>query len=152
MTPIADLVPHQGPMCLLDTLVEHGEEHLIAAVTPRHDDLFATADGIPGWVGIEWLAQAVAAWSGGRAKAAGGTPRIGFLLGSRRYRCHVEHFAFDQPLRVEVTLDYLADNGLAAFRGCVRDAEGQTLAEATLNVFEPDSPEALNAMQEDSRS
>ncbi|MFG6177052.1 hypothetical protein ACGTN6_07395 [Halomonas sp. THAF12] len=152
MTPIADLVPHQGPMCLLDTLVEHGEEHLIATVTPRHDDLFATTDGIPGWVGIEWLAQAVAAWSGDRAKAAGGNPRIGFLLGSRRYRCQVEHFAFDQQIRVEVTLDYLADNGLAAFRGCVRDAEGQALAEAMLNVFEPDSPEALNAMQEDSRS
>lgn len=152
MSPIADLVPHQGPMCLLDTLVERGEEHLVAAVTPRRDDLFATADGIPGWVGIEWLAQAVAAWSGGRAKAAGGTPRIGFLLGGRRYDCRVEHFGFDIPVRVEITLDYLADNGLAAFRGCLRDAEGQPLAEARLNVFEPDSPEALNAMQEDSRS
>ncbi|MDN3521797.1 hotdog family protein [Halomonas ramblicola] len=152
MSPIADLVPHRGPMCLLDGLVEAGEEHLIAEVTPRRDDLFASAEGIPAWVGIEWLAQAIAAWSGRRALAAGGTPRIGFLLGSRRYRCRVAHFAFDRPVRVEITLDYLADNGLGAFRGCLRSQEGAPLAEATLNAFEPDSPETLAAMQEDSRS
>ncbi len=140
-------------MCLLDTLLEAGEESLLAEVTPRCQSLFAVPEGIPAWVGIEWLAQAIAAWSGRRALAKGGTPRIGFLLGSRHYHCEVAHFPFDRPVRVEVTLDYLAGNGLGAFRGRLLDTEEYTLAEAALSVYEPDSPEAMAAMlQQDSSS
>lgn len=144
---IAPFVPHQGPMCLLDRLLEMGEEHLVAEVMPRHDDLFATAEGIPGWVGLEWLAQGVAAWAGVQARDSGQAPRIGFLLGTRRYQSDVVHFAFACPVRVEVTLDYRAGNGLGAFRGRLLDQAGEPLATATLNVFQPESPEALDTTQ-----
>ena len=146
------------PMCgfsaktagLLDSVLEIGEEHLIARITPDRQDPFANDHGIPGWVGLEWLAQAIAAWSGRAAREAGGEPRIGFLLGSRHYHCDVEHFVFDSPVEVKVELDYRADNGLGAFRGELRDAKERRLAHATLNVFQPDSAETLSAMLEDS--
>ncbi|MCE8034126.1 hypothetical protein EKK97_17625 [Billgrantia tianxiuensis] len=147
---IAPYVPHRHGMCLLDTLLEAGDEHLHAEVTPRRDDLFASADGIPGWVGLEWLAQAVAAWAGVQAVNGGGTPQIGFLLGTRRYRCQTPQFAFDQPIRIEVELDFRADNGLGAFRGRLLDSDGRELATTTLNVFQPESREALEAMQQES--
>lgn len=150
--PIAELVPHEGAMCLLDSLLDADDESLVAEVTPRPDDLFADAKGIPGWVGIEWLAQAIAAWSGMRAVASGGAPRVGFLLGTRRYRCAVERFDFAHPVRVVITLDYLADNGLGAFSGRLLDATDMELASATLSVFEPDGPEALATLQQDSPS
>ena len=150
LPPIADLVPHSGAMCLLDSVLEIGEEHLIARITPDRQDPFANDHGIPGWVGLEWLAQAIAAWSGRAAREAGGEPRIGFLLGSRHYHCDVEHFVFDSPVEVKVELDYRADNGLGAFRGELRDTEDRRLAHATLNVFQPDSAETLSAMLEDS--
>ncbi|EWG97813.1 hypothetical protein Q427_33980 [Halomonas sp. BC04] len=134
-------------MCLLDTLLEVGDEHLHAEVTPRRDDLFAGSEGIPGWVGLEWLAQAIAAWAGVQAVSQGDEPRIGFLLGTRRYCCESPWFAFDQPIRVEVALDFRADNGLGAFRGELRGSHGESLATATLNVFQPESLEALKAMQ-----
>lgn len=141
--PIVELVPHKGPMCLLDDVLEADGEHLIAEVTPGRHDLFATEDGIPSWVGIEWLAQAIAAWSGLRAVSGGNKPRLGFLLGTRRYRCRDTHFAFDHPVRVTVALDYMADNGLGAFSGQLLDAAGDECASATLNVFEPDDVAAL---------
>ncbi|MDN6298202.1 MAG: hypothetical protein L0J54_09310 [Halomonas sp.] len=141
--PIAGLVPHKGAMCLLDDVLEADAEHLVAEVTPRRDDLFATDAGIPGWVGIEWLAQAIAAWSGLRAVSAGGAPRLGFLLGTRRYRCATEHFSFSRPVRVEISLDYMAGNGLGAFSGRLLDDAGNECASATLSVFEPDDPQAL---------
>lgn len=147
---IAPYVPHRHGMCLLDTLLEVGDEHLHAEVTPRRDDLFARADGIPGWVGLEWLAQAVAAWAGVQAVNGGGTPQIGFLLGTRRYRCQTPQFAFGQPIRIEVILDFRADNGLGAFRGRLLDGDGQQLATTKLNVFQPESREALEAMQQES--
>ena len=147
---IAPYLPHRHGMCLLDTLLEVGDEHLHAATTPRQDNLFARADGVPGWVGLEWLAQAVAAWAGVQAVAKGGTPHIGFLLGTRRYQCQTQHFAFDQLIRIEVELDFRADNGLGAFRGRLVDNQGQLLATSTINVFQPQSQEALEAIQEES--
>lgn len=143
--PIAGLVPHKGPMCLLDDVLEANGEHLVAEITPRRDDLFALDAGIPGWVGIEWLAQAIAAWSGLRAVSGNGTPRPGFLLGTRRYRCRDAHFSFSSPIRVEVSLDYMADNGLGAFSGRLLDAADDECASATLNVFEPDDVAALGS-------
>lgn len=147
---IAPYLPHRHGMCLLDTLLEVGDEHLHAVTTPRQDNLFARADGVPGWVGLEWLAQAVAAWAGVQAVAKGGTPHIGFLLGTRRYQCQTQHFAFDQLIRIEVELDFRADNGLGAFRGRLVDNQGQLLATSTINVFQPQSQEALEAIQEES--
>ncbi|MEH6493810.1 ApeP family dehydratase [Halopseudomonas sp.] len=144
--PIAPYVPHAEGMCLLDQLLEFNNDHLYAEVCPRDDDLFATAQGIPGWVGLEWMAQAVAAWAGVQAVQAGELPAVGFLLGSRRYQTSVDHFALNVPLRIEVFLDFRADNGLGAFRGQVLDQQGAVLASATLNVYQPNSAEALAAL------
>ncbi|MEH6566669.1 MAG: hotdog family protein [Halopseudomonas sp.] len=143
---IAPYVPHAQGMCLLDTLLEYNTDHLYAEVCPQADDLFASDGGIPGWVGIEWMAQAVAAWSGVQAVAAGASPAVGFLLGARRYEARVAHFALGQPVRVEVFLDFRADNGLGAFRGQLLDAQGELLASGTLNVYQPASADALAAL------
>ncbi|MFC3284907.1 ApeP family dehydratase [Litchfieldella rifensis] len=145
---IAPYLPHRHGMCLLDTLLEVGDEYLHAEVTPRRGDLFAGTDGIPGWVGLEWLAQAVAAWAGVQAVSHGDAPQIGFLLGTRRYQCQTPWFAFDQPIRIEVELDFRADNGLGAFRGRLLGSDGQPLATTTLNVFQPESRQALEAIQQ----
>lgn len=144
---IVPFVPHRHGMCLLDTLLEVGQEHLIAEVIPSRDGLFADTQGVPGWVGLEWLAQAVAAWAGVQAMREGDEPRIGFLLGTRHYHCETPWFVFDQPVRVQVILDFRADNGLGAFRGELRNSDGHSLASATLNVFQPDSLQALEAIQ-----
>lgn len=145
--PIGPYVPHARGMCLLDSILGVDTEHLRAGVIPASADLFATARGIPGWVGLEWMAQAVAAWAGVQETAAGGTPLVGFLLGSRRYTCSVEYFAFGEPLQVDVHQDFRADNGLAAFQCQILNQHEHMLASATLNVFQPDSEEALIAMQ-----
>ena len=144
---IAPFVPHQRRMCLLDRILEVGEEHLQAEVTPHADDLFADTTGIPGWVGLEWLAQAIAAWAGVQRVVGGGEPAVGFLLGTRRYQCALPFFNFGQPIRVDIFLDFRAENGLGAFRGQLLDSDDQVLATAMLNVFQPSSDEALAAMQ-----
>jgi predicted hotdog family 3-hydroxylacyl-ACP dehydratase len=145
---IAPYVPHGRAMCLLDTLLEVDDDHLVAEVTPRASDLFATDDAIPGWVGLEWLAQAVAAWAGVQGAARGEAPSIGFLLGVRRYHSLVSNFPFGRPVRVEITLDFHSANGLGAFLGRLLAEGGQVLASGTLNVFQPESDEVLEAMRQ----
>ena len=129
-------VPHRGAMSLLDR-VEHVDAHgVVAWVTVPADGLFATDAGVPAWVGIEYMAQAVAAWSGARARDAGGSPKIGYLLGSRRYEATVPAFAVGAELRVLAQCELMADNGLGMF-DCRIELDGRVLATGRLSVFEP---------------
>jgi predicted hotdog family 3-hydroxylacyl-ACP dehydratase len=131
-----DYVPHRGAMSLLDAVERVDEHGIVARVAVPAGGLFASAAGVPAWVGIEYMAQAVAAWSGARARTAGGSPRIGFLLGTRRYEARVPLFAAGALLQVSAQCELIADNGLGMF-DCRITHEGRELATGRLSVFEP---------------
>lgn len=135
---IADIVPHAGKMCLLDKAIDGDAESLNCEVTIRQDGLFFANGGVDGWVGIEYMAQAVAAWAGWRARLQGEEPKMGFLLGSRRYECARPRFALGENLQVRVHRQFQADNGIGQFDCCI-GINGQAVAQATLTVFEPKS-------------
>ncbi|HEY0954690.1 MAG TPA: hotdog family protein [Roseateles sp.] len=139
---ITELVPHAGPMCLLDRVLAAERERLSAEVVVPAQGLFSHDGGVGAWVGIEYMAQAVAAWAGWQARAAGEPPRIGLLLGTRRYRCGVPRFMVGQRLRIDIERAYQADNGLGQF-DCRIHADGVELASATLTVFGPEDPSAF---------
>lgn len=124
-------------MCLLDRVLAAEGERLSAEVVVPAQGLFSQHDGVGAWVGIEYMAQAVAAWAGWQARQQGEQPRIGLLLGTRRYRCSVPRFAVGQRLRVDIERGYQADNGLGQFE-CRIGADGVELASAQLTVFGPE--------------
>jgi len=142
MPDIRTLVPHGGPMCLLDRVVASDADTLVAEVAIHGASLFYSQpmQGVGSWVGIEYMAQAVAAHAGWLAKRDGGTVRPGFLLGSRRYSTHSPLFANGQVLQVKVKMEMRGDNGLGAYECSIADTgnPGQELASATLTVFQPD--------------
>jgi predicted hotdog family 3-hydroxylacyl-ACP dehydratase len=129
-------VPHRGPLSLLDTVAHCDELGIEAVVRVPADGLFNGDDGVPAWVGIEYMAQAVAAWSGARARAAGGSPKIGYLLGTRRYEAAVPAFAAGAELRVLAQCELMGGNGLGMF-DCRIEQDGRVLASGRLSVFEP---------------
>ena len=134
-------VPHRGAMSLLDTVVHHDDQTIVARVRVAADGPFTGADGVPAWVGIEYMAQAVAAWSGARARTGGGSPRIGYLLGSRRYEAAVPAFEFGAELEVFAQCELMGTNGLGMF-DCRITQDGRVLASGRLSVFEPpENPE-----------
>jgi predicted hotdog family 3-hydroxylacyl-ACP dehydratase len=55
------VVPHTGTMVLLDQIEYWDETGLQASVTIRADAPFADVSGVPAWVGIELMAQTIAA-------------------------------------------------------------------------------------------
>lgn len=142
LPPIRELVPHSGPMSLLDCVIAVEGERLSAEVVVPADGLFSQDGGVGAWVGIEYMAQAVAAWAGCQAREQGQAPRIGLLLGTRRYRCSVPRFAAGQRLQIDIERGYQADNGLGQFE-CRIHADGVELASATLTVFGPEDPTAF---------
>lgn len=136
---VAQLVPHSDKMSLLDTILGYGEEWLHAEVHITPESMFASAEGVPAWIGLEYMAQAISAHAGMLERVKGGEPKIGFLLGSRKYLCSMDHFAIGQTLLVKVYLEMLAANGLSVFN-C--ELQGRDLeASAIVNVFQPDDAE-----------
>ena len=137
--PIRDVVPHRASLLLLDELVHWDDDSIHAALVVPSKGAFAGPDGVPAWIGIEYMAQAIGAYAGLRARRSGEPVRIGFLLGTRRYQSRWARFPAGSRLRVRVAHDYSAGSGLSVF-GC-RIVCGETeVAEASLTVFAPEDP------------
>jgi predicted hotdog family 3-hydroxylacyl-ACP dehydratase len=136
MPDIRSLVPHAGPMVLLDRVISADEDSLLAEVRIRSDSLFCNTDGVGAWVGIEYMAQAIGAWVGYTAQLHGEPVKLGFLLGTRRYECSCPIFVLGSLLRVHVLRVFQDENGLGSFE-CYIDNEAGRVATATVNVFQP---------------
>jgi predicted hotdog family 3-hydroxylacyl-ACP dehydratase len=140
--PAAELVPQAGSMCLLRNVVAVDDESLVAMAVLSSDSLFCRDGRIGAWVSLECMAQAVAAWSGYQDRTKGRKPRIGFLLGTRRFDCHQSWLPVDRPLRIEVTKEIELDDGIGQFVG--RTYEGEDLiASAVITVYSPEDPTAV---------
>lgn len=146
LPPVAELVPHAPPMLLLSRVVWASAESLCAEARVDAHGPFGDGLQVPAWIGIEYMAQAVAAWAGCKASRAGGGPKLGFLLGTRRYRAHCPGFEHAAVLQVQVRCELLGESGLGAFDCAIMDHE-RVLAEARLSVFEP--PDAYAYLSED---
>lgn len=144
---VAELVPHSGTMSLLDEILAYGDDWLRAAVDIRADSLFCEDGAVPAWVGLEYMAQTIAAFAGMKEVQAGGKPRLGFLVGTRRYNSNIDRFCVGTRLEIQVTRDLEADNGLSVF-DCQITAAGIEV-QAGLNVYQPD--DAIGYIQESSR-
>ncbi|WP_308364439.1 MULTISPECIES: hotdog family protein [unclassified Microbulbifer] len=137
--PAEELVPHSGDMALLDEVVGVGEETLTATLRVRKDGIFDREGRVPAYVGIEYMAQAVAAFSGYWAKQVGEEVRLGFLLGTRKFLSNIDSFRCGDQLTVDVERLLQAENGMATFE-CRISGEGVEQS-ARLNVFQPENIE-----------
>jgi len=142
---VADLVPHSGKMSLLDEIIDFGEDWLHAKVNITADSMFVEKQGVPALVGIEYLAQAVAAYAGLQEQKDGRKPKLGFLLGVRKYLCSTDYFSIGDILTLQVKLEMQAENGLNVFQCLLISDEIE--ASARLNVFQPD--DAQQFLQDD---
>tara|TARA_R110000772_G_scaffold58136_2_gene131632 strand:- start:1721 stop:2170 length:450 start_codon:yes stop_codon:yes gene_type:complete len=142
---LRDFVPHSGDMSLLDHVIDYGEGWLHASVLITEHSIFIEDRGVSATVGIEYLAQAVAAYSGSKMRRTGEKPKLGFLLGIRRYESSIDYFPIGSRITLEVELEMEADNGLHVFQGCLKGNGFE--ASARLNVFQPaDADEFLNGV------
>ncbi|MEH6626337.1 MAG: hotdog family protein [Motiliproteus sp.] len=132
---VNELVPHSGSMSLLSKIVDYGEDWLYAEVQINNDSMFVDERGVPAWIGLEYMAQAVAAHAGSQERKDGQAPKLGFLLGTRKYICSADYFSLGQVLSIKVQRVIQGENGLSAFQ-CFLHGENIE-ATASLNVFQP---------------
>ncbi len=133
---IEELLPHRPPMILLDQVTSYDEATLIASVTITESSLFLEGDGVPGYVGIEYMAQACGAFAGAQALESGTSVKIGFLLGTRNCRILAPKYRVGDRLTVTVSMVF-HDEQMAAF-DCRIEIDGTLAADAQLKVYQPD--------------
>ena len=143
--PLAELLPHAGDMILIDQVLSFDEEQIHTRLTVKPGGLFNRADGsLPAWVGIELMAQSVAAYAGCRARKNGEAVELGFLIGTRKFECNVDGFPAGAELTIHGLRSLEDDNGMGVFE-CHLTGDG-IQASARLNVFRP--PLAANYLAE----
>jgi predicted hotdog family 3-hydroxylacyl-ACP dehydratase len=144
--PVAELVPHSGPMCLLSAVRDAGEDWIACDVDASRSAPLADPDGSVGaHVAIEWLAQAIAAHGGLVARERGLPPPVGFLLGARRLSLRVARFAPGERLLARAH-HVAGQRGLVVY-DCALEREGvaEPVVQGRINVFVADDLERLLA-------
>jgi predicted hotdog family 3-hydroxylacyl-ACP dehydratase len=140
---VAAILPHVGRMLLLDDLRDQGPEHVTCGVTIHAQSVFCDGvQGVPAWVGLEYMAQTACAFSGIEEVRAGLRPSIGLLLGSRAYRSQVEWFGLGRTLLIRADLLLRDESDLVAFACTIHDGD-QLLARGDLKAYRPKDVLAL---------
>jgi predicted hotdog family 3-hydroxylacyl-ACP dehydratase len=102
---IAAHIPHQGTMCLLDSVIEWDEQHIVCMASShlRVDHPLRSRSRLPAVVAIEYAAQAMAA-HGAVLAHRDAAPGAGFLTAVRGVRFGVDRLdTLDTELRCEAT-------------------------------------------------
>lgn len=133
--PIEDVVPHRGSMLLVDRLLHADAKGARVQVTLRPDSMFLRDGAVPCYIGLEYMAQAVAAWAGARARERGAPPPGGYLLGTRCYEASVSSYPVGTVLQAEAHLELLHDNGMAVFKCTVQQGDA-VWARAQIMVYQ----------------
>ena len=132
-------------MVLLDSVISVDDAAMTCALAVRDDSLFMEAEGVPALVGIEYMAQAIAAHAGWRARRDGDSVKPGFLLGTPRFTAHKPYFERGGDFRVDVAKDW-GDDEMMRFDCQITHAQtGETYVAAGLNVFQPKNLDAYLA-------
>ena len=140
--PIEELLPHRYGMLLVDRVVDWDPSSTTVSARPSADAWYAEANGMPSRIGIELMAQAIAAHVSVVAWSKGEPPKKGVLLGARSYRATRPHFAPGSELIVKATRAFSDDTGMGAYDCTIGNA-----AQARILVFEPPDFEAFIAAQ-----
>lgn len=135
--PVEDILPHGGTMRLVDEIVACDAESVAVLASVDPQAWYADAQGaMPAWLGIELMAQAIAAHVGLLAMRAGGRARPGVLLGASRYEAHHSAFAAGARLRIEAKELLKSEEGHGAYE-CTIATDDRCVAEAVVKVFQP---------------
>ncbi len=108
LTPLSDLIPHAGAMCLLDEVLEWDAARLHArSASHQRADNPLRGGGMLHAVNLcEYAAQAMAVHGALRARAEGGRARPGYLVALREVRLRVERID-ELPGRLHVHVESL---------------------------------------------
>jgi len=136
------LLPQAGRMRVLERVLAHGRRATLCDAVIGPDTPLCENDVAPAVLGIELLAQCMAA-HGGLSGRDGPQPRRGFLVGSRRIELRTRGFLPGERLWVRAE-HVRGESGMVAFRCALgaaappashAEAQARALVAGSLNAF-----------------
>ncbi|MCL2270515.1 MAG: hypothetical protein FWC24_04135 [Treponema sp.] len=141
-------LPHRGRMLLLNKIREYNTKVMSveAEYCITEDCLFydSAAQGVPAWVGFEFIAQAISALTGIRDIENGVQPKIGFILGVSQVRIELPFFRTGAILTIKANQIETMDS-LYVFMGEIIFGDKKVI-DGKITVMEVDS-ETAQAMR-----
>ncbi|MGH8456753.1 MAG: 3-hydroxylacyl-ACP dehydratase [Stenotrophobium sp.] len=135
------VLPHRYEALLVDA-VSYGADYGRASLTVREKSPYCDGiHGIPAWVGVEYMAQALGVFSGVELLQAGQAVKIGLLIGTRRYESSVPAFALGTHLTITAKLLSREDRDIYVFACEISDGQ-RVLARGDIKAFRPDDVHA----------
>ena len=135
------ILPHRPPMIFIDEVIEYDLDKfsLSSAVLIKDDSMFfdKKLDGVPAWAGLEYIAQTIGALAGIYHRENGNhEPRLGFIIGARKYENTVEYYKNKETYYIFVERQFY-DSKLGNFTGIIKDAGGNQCAATEITVYTP---------------
>jgi 3-oxoacyl-[acyl-carrier-protein] synthase I len=137
---IAELVPHSGPMVLLDTMTYWAPGEATCVMRVRAGMPFVKGDSLDCVAMMEPMAQTVAACLGYEAFQGGEGVRVGMIIGCRKFRIDVPALRVGDELVIQVSRIRGSDT-LSHFECEARRGE-ERVATATLTLYHAEKPPA----------
>jgi len=134
MTDLEQILCHRQPMIFLDDVLEASRDHLVAMIRIRDGiPFYDPQHGVPAWVGLEYMAQSIAALAGIRARNAGKQVPLGLMIGCRNYTCNSSAFAPGSELRISIQELIAEEDGFGSFDCKIEDPK--LVAQGRVSVF-----------------
>ncbi len=150
--PVEDYLLHRPPALLLDRVEDIADNTIVCSATPRADSAFSDGTLVPGWVGVEFMAQTVGVLAGFRALTQNLPVRIGFLVGCRKYESFVSAFTVNETIFIRAQELLNNPDGVVAMDCTLYSAQNVILAKAHLLVYQPGNIDTYLEMLADDAS
>lgn len=138
---LLELLPHKGKMFLLSRVTKHdvAAHTLESEYDITSDCIFfeEEANGVPTWVGFEFMAQGISALTGITNRALGRKPRPGFILSVSKFEATRAYLQNSTTIVMRIAEDYR--NGLTYSYNCALYAsreESEPCVKAKITVME----------------
>lgn len=136
--PIEELIPHTGPMVLLDTLDHWAPGEASCSLQIREGTPFVEQGRVEGATTLEHMAQCVAACLGYEALLGGDGVRVGMIIGCKRFELHAPYLYVGDGATVHARR--IRGNETLSHFDCRLDRGGEVFATAVLTLFHGDKP------------
>lgn len=151
---ISDLLPHRPPMQLITAVdsVDFDAQKLVARVDITPDDLMYddTIGGVPSWISLEYMAQAIGCFIGAAdlERDPNSVPAVGFVLGSRKLSVDIPTYQGGQSYFIHVVALFM-DKNIANFECQIYNSDNELVASGAINVFRPDDIKQFMDMRDE---
>ena len=139
---IEKLLPHKPPMVFISDVekVNLKDGTLTAKVIIKESDILydSTLKGVPSYASLEYMAQAIGCFAGmsDLASDPNSTPRVGFIMGTRKLIINASILKLGMTYFVDVHTLF-SDGNIVSFECRLYDNDVE-IANATINAYRPD--------------